>query len=890
MDVGALALNIDSSKVVKAANDLDRFAAAAAKAGAATGNPTGSIAKLVATIQSMDAKLGQLVTGLNRANAALSVNSAAAGRAAASNDNQANALRRSAQAALESAAAQQRASSASSDLASTQAVLAARLTALASVQQQASNAMRQANAHVLAYRDHLASIPPAAQKAQDSVQRLGRRAADSASAMKANTGNIAAQFQDIGVTAAMGMNPMLIALQQGTQLSAVLAQTGGTAMETLSAAFASVVSPVSLLTIAIVAGAAALIQWAMSATSASDESEKLAKKFDQVKWATDAVGEAQTILGNYMDITTGKITTQSAALRDLALAQAMVAKVKAQIAQEDARSQMAEMTRRRWGVSGGFGGGLGVQSFYTPESGIVEAFTKGEMKADTALKQLERLKDMGQLSKEAFLDAAAAIANFNVETERIAKFDELSRGIAGESGLLSQFMKLNKTRTRHGKTDAERLADLVRGAKEAITAEENRAKAVELSAYATAELEQKTTLLNKAASAGVKVTPALSAEIDKLADAYAKAKVNADISETVKGITHDIENQQAAVEDQIKLIGLYGEALARARREQEAQRTLRENTPKGEIVVLGNLTGGLSNDIERANRLQRLEDIRKASKDAAYAMNLEAGALGLTGKALIAYNYAAEQKLKYQRDGITLSPAEIALIDKTADAYARQRYAIDQTQQKIADAREVTKGFWLDLINGAREGANAFAALGNAAVNALNRIIDKLLDRTLDNFLNSLMPGGMTAGGIARSNATVAATMNANAGIFAKGGTFGTAQRFANGGAFTNSVVSTPTLFRFANGGKVGEMGEAGPEAIMPLKRGPNGALGVQVHGGGKPNVNISAPVYITQSGSFTTQDAQAMALQAGQSAVDQVKKNLNSYMEEWQANGAVAV
>ena len=37
-----------------------------------------------------------------------------------------------------------------------------------------------------------------------------------------NTGNIAAQFQDIGVTAAMGMNPLQIALQQGTQLSAIL--------------------------------------------------------------------------------------------------------------------------------------------------------------------------------------------------------------------------------------------------------------------------------------------------------------------------------------------------------------------------------------------------------------------------------------------------------------------------------------------------------------------------------------------------------------------------------------------------------------------------------------------------------------------------------------------
>jgi hypothetical protein len=43
---------------------------------------------------------------------------------------------------------------------------------------------------------------------------------------------------------------------------------------------------------------------------------------------------------------------------------------------------------------------------------------------------------------------------------------------------------------------------------------------------------------------------------------------------------------------------------------------------------------------------------------------------------------------------------------------------------------------------------------------------------------------------------------------------------------FTNSVVSQPTQFKFAQG--TGLMGEAGPEAIMPLKRDNNGNLGVR--------------------------------------------------------------
>ena len=77
-------------------------------------------------------------------------------------------------------------------------------------------------------------------------------------------------------------------------------------------------------------------------------------------------------------------------------------------------------------------------------------------------------------------------------------------------------------------------------------------------------------------------------------------------------------------------------------------------------------------------------------------------------------------------------------------------------------------------------------------------------------------------------------------GIF--GGLFGSAdgnvfkngkiQPFANGG-----IVNKPTIFPMANG--TGLMGEAGPEAIMPLTR-KNGKLGVEASGGGTV-INIYA-------------------------------------------------
>jgi len=84
--------------------------------------------------------------------------------------------------------------------------------------------------------------------------------------------------------------------------------------------------------------------------------------------------------------------------------------------------------------------------------------------------------------------------------------------------------------------------------------------------------------------------------------------------------------------------------------------------------------------------------------------------------------------------------------------------------------------------------------------------------------------------------------------LFEQGGSFdsGGIQAFANGGTFSNSIVSSPTLFKFASG--TGMMGEAGPEAIMPLKRGPDGKLGVAASGGGASqstviNISINATV-----------------------------------------------
>ncbi|MBC3345445.1 phage tail tape measure protein [Pseudomonas sp. SWRI196] len=98
--------------------------------------------------------------------------------------------------------------------------------------------------------------------------------------------------------------------------------------------------------------------------------------------------------------------------------------------------------------------------------------------------------------------------------------------------------------------------------------------------------------------------------------------------------------------------------------------------------------------------------------------------------------------------------------------------------------------------------------------------------------------------------------------IQAKGGAWsGGVQMFANGAAFTNSIVSKPTAFGMAGGG-IGVMGEAGEEAIMPLTRTAGGQLGVRaISGGGSGGENVyNFPVAVSvqttgDGGTTTTED-----------------------------------
>lgn len=116
---------------------------------------------------------------------------------------------------------------------------------------------------------------------------------------------------------------------------------------------------------------------------------------------------------------------------------------------------------------------------------------------------------------------------------------------------------------------------------------------------------------------------------------------------------------------------------------------------------------------------------------------------------------------------------------------------------------------------------------------------------------------GATSSSLGASSAGYSSTYfpQAKGGVWESGTKF-----FAQGGAFTNSIVSTPTSFAMS-GGKQGVMGEAGPEAIVPLARASDGSLGVRMVGGDQGSKGgVQVYVTITNEGSQTETSDQGYA------------------------------
>jgi len=138
--------------------------------------------------------------------------------------------------------------------------------------------------------------------------------------------------------------------------------------------------------------------------------------------------------------------------------------------------------------------------------------------------------------------------------------------------------------------------------------------------------------------------------------------------------------------------------------------------------------------------------------------------------------------------------------------------SIKTVQESMADVVvKGIKGMEDALVTFVTTGKLSFRSLANSIIADMARIaIQQMITKPFTNFLDGLFG-------------------NANGNAFVDG----KVEKYAYGG-----VVKKPTLFPMANG--IGLMGEAGAEAILPLRRGSNGKLGVQSTGGGFGNIVVN--------------------------------------------------
>jgi tape measure domain-containing protein len=159
------------------------------------------------------------------------------------------------------------------------------------------------------------------------------------------------------------------------------------------------------------------------------------------------------------------------------------------------------------------------------------------------------------------------------------------------------------------------------------------------------------------------------------------------------------------------------------------------------------------------------------------------------------------------------------------------------------------------MIDGTKSAQEVFADFLNTIANALMQTAAKMIAQYIAIGIARMFAGmGGGVGNFAPSG-PLAAVGNVNTDVSsffslnADGNAFGANGiiPFAKGG-----IVNSPTVFPFAKG--IGLMGEAGPEAILPLKRGADGSLGVMASGGGG---DVNVVVNVDAKGSSVEGDEQ---------------------------------
>ncbi len=501
--------------------------------------------------------------------------------------------------------------------------------------------------------------------------------------LQGQTANLAAQFQDIGVQLASGTSSLTVALQQGTQIAAVLGESRGGAagaVKALGSAFASVVSPISLATIGIIALGGAAIQYVSGMISDTESlDDRLKTHANLIKQIKEAYGEAAEGLEEYARESTAVLETQT---------RASIIKL-----QEDLEKLARTMSRSLVDSPAAAVTNIGTIEVDTNSLDDVEA------KYDAFAAAIRRLREEvknGEPNIRAFREAVAAVAEQNPGDEKIQK-------------LANELLTLSN--------QAYEVENSLATARRAIGL---------IGDVASGQVGQIKELSNALSELGRIGMPNLT-DREKALEAYQKAIGAA-------GGAEDRRSAQTAYDAALKRIG---EREAEEKAAEAARAAARSSRSRG--------GGGGSTASERNPYQEELTEIQSATR--ALELEFEMLGKSNIEREKARTIMEVENALRREGVTLTdAQRAEVGQLAEAYAQMSDKLKATNATQQELQQlASSSLKGFVSDLMNGVDAATalqNALARIGDRLIDiAINSIFDPKSGGGLGNLFSSLLGG-----------------------------------------------------------------------------------------------------------------------------------------------------
>lgn len=502
---------------------------------------------------------------------------------------------------------------------------------------------------------------------------------DNAKRFSGSMSGIAAQFQDIGVTAAAGMSPLMIGLQQGSQIAGAMEQAmqgGATATAALGMAFRSLLSPLTLISVGLTVLVSAVIQWAFSSSSATDRAADAWKSHNDIlKQARDLYPQIKQAAEDYA------ASAQRLALLETRNAEAIKAKYD---------SSLSALSSRAAQLNSIVSAGSSLRAKIASPDDIT-AFNE----LGSAIQVFMSGVASGTPSVQAFSNSISEIARKSPNAEVRSLAGSLSDVTSATADADTKLAQIN------GTIDilSGSVLDITNRLNEYVTAM-NRLSQGNALGMSTAEMEaEASAALNVAQSIGQATAAYNELQNQLVQSQYAGGKAPLPQAKpNIEGIAPDTGSKKRDV---------YASALASSQKRVEVLNAETE-AQRGLTSSMSDYGYAVTYARERAELLNAAEQQKRAQTPALIAQ-IDAQASAMANATVEANKLKEAQK---------------------------------KAKEEAAFSSGLMKGFITDLISARKSGESFWSAFKSAGSNVLDKLASKILDSIIDPLFNAGGAGG----------------------------------------------------------------------------------------------------------------------------------------------------